>query len=95
MCGKCQKFILRRASAEGKRRPGRCVGEGQVRDTTKLNLETKPNEWPATRNCLRFAENLFGDVGRDRHAELLALIRLDHQEYPENEADEANQPVEQ
>jgi hypothetical protein len=82
-----QNPILRCAVAEGK--SGSHGGDhGESRGEPK----SAPHD-DSSRTELRLAEKLFSDIGRDRHAESLALIRLHHQQYPQNNAGEIHEAI--
>lgn len=95
-----QNPILRCTVAEGK-------SGDQHRDHQKLRIERqegdpreeaaeRPRAAPHVGNLpmkLRLAEKFFSDIGRNRHAKSLALICLDHQQYPQTQAHEIHNPI--
>ena len=91
-----QNSILRSAVPEGKSVNHTCEHERSPAEYREEVAEKKTAERPHNRNFwlkLRLAEDFLSDIGRDGHAESLALVRLDHQQYPENQAKQIHQSV--
>ena len=82
-----QSYAAQSPKARAPRGPGGVVmnANGNLRQERARKLEPLARGW-TSKTKLRDAEDLLGDIGGDGNAELLMLIGLYHEQYPQDKA---------